>query len=313
VSVPAVEVTDLRHRYGDREALAGVSFSVGRGELFGLLGPNGGGKSTLFKILATLIVAESGTARILGHDVAREPHAVRRRIGVVFQHPSVDAMLTVEENLMHHGHLYGLSGGALRERSEALLARFGLADRRRDRVGTLSGGLSRRVELAKGLLPSPEVLLLDEPSTGLDPGARRELLATLAALRDADGVTVVLATHHLEEAERCDRVCVIDRGRIVALDTPGALQARVGGDVVVVQTDDPTALQAKVRARFGVEAALVDGTLRLEQPRGHELVRDLVEAFPRDVRVITFGRPTLEDVFVHLTGHRLFEAAEGDR
>jgi ABC-2 type transport system ATP-binding protein len=306
-------VVDLRHRYGDREALAGVSFSVGAGELFGLLGPNGGGKSTLFKILATLIVAEKGTARILGHDVAREPHAVRRRIGVVFQHPSVDAMLTVEENLIHHGHLYGLSGRVLRERIDALLVRFGLDGRRRDRVGTLSGGLARRVELAKGLLPSPEVLLLDEPSTGLDPGARRDLLATLAGLRDADGVTVVLATHHLEEAERCDRVCVVDRGRIVALDTPDVLKARVGGDVVVVQAADPTALQAQVRARFGVDAALVGGTLRVEHPRGHELVRDLVDAFPREIRAITFGRPTLEDVFVHLTGHRLFEAAGEDR
>jgi ABC-2 type transport system ATP-binding protein len=306
-------VVDLRHRYGDREALAGVSFSVGRGELFGLLGPNGGGKSTLFKILTTLIVADKGTARILGHDVAREPDAVRRRIGVVFQHPSVDAMLTVEENLLHHGHLYGLHGSGLRQRIDALLARFGLDGRRRDRVGTLSGGLARRVELAKGLLSSPEVLLLDEPSTGLDPGARRDLLATLAELRDADGVTVVLATHHLEEAERCDRVCVVDRGRVVALDTPDVLKSRVGGDVVVVQAADPAALKAQIRARFGIDAALVDGTLRVEHPRGHELVRDLVEAFPRDVRAVSFGRPTLEDVFVHLTGHRLFEAGGEDR
>ena len=301
-------MVDLRHRYGDREALAGVSFSVDRGEMFGLLGPNGGGKSTLFKILATLVTADKGTARILGHDVAREPHAVRRRIGVVFQHPSVDAMLTVEENLVHHGHLYGRRGAELRRRIDALLVRFGLDGRRRDRVGTLSGGLARRVELAKGLLSSPQVLLLDEPSTGLDPGARRDLLATLAELRDTDGVTVVLATHHLEEAERCDRVCVVDRGRIVALDTPDVLKTRVGGDVVVVHVADPTALHAQVRARFGIDAALVDGTLRIEHPRGHELVRDLVEAFPRDIRAITFGRPTLEDVFVHLTGHRLFEA-----
>ena len=301
-------MVDLRHRYGDREALASVSFSVDRGELFGLLGPNGGGKSTLFKILATLVTAERGTARILGHDVAREPHAVRRRLGVVFQHPSVDAMLTVEENLVHHGHLYGLRGAELRRRIDGLLVRFGLDGRRRDRVGTLSGGLARRVELAKGLLPSPQVLLLDEPSTGLDPSARRDLLATLAQLRDADGVTVVLATHHLEEAERCDRVCVVDRGRIVALDTPDVLKTRVGGDVVVVHAADPGALHAQVRARFGIDAALVDGTLRIEHPRGHELLRDLVEAFPRDIRAITFGRPTLEDVFVHLTGHRLFEA-----
>lgn len=303
----AIDVRDVSHAYGARRALDGLTFGVRPAELFGLLGPNGGGKSTLFRVLATLMVPDAGQARIMGHDVVVEPDAVRRRLGVVFQHPSVDGKLTVEENLRHQGHLYGIGGEALRGRVAELLERFGLADRRRERVESLSGGLARRVELAKGLLPRPAVLLLDEPSTGLDPGARRDLMAELRRLRDADGVTVVLTTHYLEEAERCDRVAVIDRGRLVALDTPQALMALVGGDVVVVHPADVDGLQAKIRSRFGLECSLVDGTLRLEHARGHELVRDLVEAFPTDVHSITFGKPTLEDVFVHLTGRRLHD------
>jgi ABC-2 type transport system ATP-binding protein len=305
-----LEVAELRHLYGQHEALAGVSFTVARGELFGLLGPNGGGKSTLFKILTTLLRASGGAARVAGHDVAREPAAVRRRLGVVFQHPSVDTKLTVEENLIHQGHLYGLRGRALRARIDHLLAQFGLEERRRELVERLSGGLQRRTELAKGLLPGPEILLLDEPSTGLDPGARRDLIAYLRALRDQEGVTVVLTTHYMEEAERCDRVAVLDRGRLVALGRPDALKAQVGGDVVVVRTAAPESLRERVRARLGIEGTLVDGTLRLEHARGHELVRDLVEAFPADVEAITYGKPTLEDVFVHVTGHRFFAGAE---
>jgi ABC-2 type transport system ATP-binding protein len=300
-----VEVEDLRHRYGERVALDGVSFRVARGELFALLGPNGGGKSTLFKILSTLLRAGGGAARVLGHDVAREPEAVRRRLGVVFQHPSVDGTLTVEENLIHHGHLYGLSGSALRAALDATLARLGLAERRRDRVGRLSGGLMRRAELAKALLVGAEVLLLDEPTTGLDPRARREFLAHLRELRDAEGITAVLTTHDMDEAERCDRVAVLDRGRLVALGTPDALKARVGGDVLVVQANAPETLRDRVRTRFGLEGRLVDGTLRLERARGHELVRELIDAFPDEIRAVTYGKPTLEDVFVGLTGHRL--------
>jgi ABC-2 type transport system ATP-binding protein len=309
VSTRTVEVEGLRKRYGDREALAGVTFDVGEGELFALLGPNGGGKSTLFRVLATILPPTQGTARIHGFDVRTEAPEVRRRLGVVFQHASLDGKLTVEENLRHHGHLYGLGGRALAQRSGALLERFGLTDRRAELVERLSGGLARRVELAKGLLPKPSVLLLDEPSTGLDPGARRDLLQYLRRLCDEDGMTVVVTTHYLEEAERCDHVGVIDRGRLVALDTPAALTAAVGGDVVVVQPLDVDAFGPKIRERFGIEGTRVDGTLRLEHARGHELVRDLVEAFPDDVHSITFGKPTLEDVFVRLTGRRLFDEA----
>ena len=305
-----IEVDGLRRLYGDREALAGVSFDVRQGELFALLGPNGGGKSTLFRIVATILRPTAGTARVLGFDVRTQARDVRRQLGVVFQHASVDGKLTVEENLRHHGRLYGLHGRELTARIAALLDRFGLVDRRHELVERLSGGLARRAELAKGLLPRPSVLLLDEPSTGLDPGARRDLLQYLRELRDEDGMTVVITTHYLEEAERCDRVGVIDRGHLVALDAPAALTSAVGGDVVVVQPVDVDVLRDKVRDRFGLEGVRVDGTLRLEHARGHELVRDLVEAFPDDVHSITFGKPTLEDVFVRLTGRRLFSEAE---
>jgi len=245
---------------------------------------------------------------VLGHDVTREPDRVRRRLGVVFQHPSVDRLLTVEENLVHHGHLHGLSGASLRAAVAAVVERLGLGERRRDRVGTLSGGLQRRAELAKALLVGAELLLLDEPTSGLDPAARREFLAFLAELRAAERITVVLTTHDMEEAERCGRVAILDRGRVVALGTPEALKARVGGDVLVVVGPDPARLAERVRERFGLAGRLVDGTLRLERERGHELVRDLIEAFPEEVRAVSYGKPTLDDVFIQLTGHRLAEA-----
>ena len=312
MSAPAAVETDrLRHQYGDRVALDGISLAVTRGEIVALLGPNGGGKSTLFRILSTLLRPTAGVARVAGHDVVAEPDAVRRHLGVVFQHPSVDGKLTVEENLVHHGYLYGLSGRPLRTRAEAALRRVGLWERRRERVDRLSGGLQRRTELAKTLLPAVEVLLLDEPSTGLDPTARREFLAALRALRDVEGITVVLTTHDMEEAERCDRVGILDGGRLVALGTPDALKAQVGGDVLVLRATSAEALRERVRARFGLDGQVVDGTLRLERARGHELVPALVEAFPDDVQSVTYGRPTLEDAFVRLTGHRWADASMG--
>jgi ABC-2 type transport system ATP-binding protein len=302
---PALEVDDLRHRYGDRVALEGISFRVERGELFGLLGPNGGGKSTLFRILATLQRPSGGSARLLGFDVVAEAARVRACLGVVFQNASVDVHLTVAENLRHHGALFGLRGGELADRMERLLTRFGLESRRHDLVGRLSGGLARRVELAKGLLPAPAVLLLDEPSAGLDPAARRDLLDQLVALRDDDGTTIVVTTHHMDEAERCDRLALLDQGRLVAIDRPDRLKARVGGDVVTIRSGDLDGLDANLRAAFGVEPRRVDGTLRLEHERGHELLQAVVDRFPESVQSITFGKPTLEDAFILLTGHGL--------
>lgn len=304
--VPALEVEHLSFSYGERRALDDVSFTIQPGEIFGFLGPNGGGKTTLFRILSTLAAAQSGTARVFGHDLGGATLEVRRRLGVVFQHPSLDQKLTVAENLTHHGRLYGITGERLRQRSQLMLEQMGVADRGNDLVGTLSGGLKRRVELAKALLPEPELLLLDEPSTGLDPAARREFHVNLAALRAMQRVTIVLTTHYMEEAERCDRIGILHRGRLVAMAPPGELKSRVGGDVIVIRAASPDSLGRKVAARFGVNGALVDGTVRIERPRGHELVREVVEQFGDEIESVTFGKPTLEDVFIHLTGDRFF-------
>ncbi len=309
--VAAIEVEHVRHVYGERVALDDVSFSVAAGEIFALLGPNGGGKTTLFKILSTLMPARDGCARLFGDDVAQAPDAARRHLGVVFQHPSLDGKLTVMENLFAHGHLYGMSGATLRQRADLLLQRLGLAERARDYVDTLSGGLQRRTELAKALLHRPRLLLLDEPSTGLDPGARRDFTQYLRQLRDQDGVTIVLTTHYMEEAERCDRIAILHQGKLVSVGAPAELKNEVGGDVVVMQSTDPEGLRRKIRERFGCDAALIDGTLRVERPRGHEFVRDVVEAFPSDVTLVTYGKPTLEDVFIHRTGHRFWADGNG--
>jgi len=311
-AVAAVEASAISFSYEERPALRDVSFSIARGELFGLLGPNGGGKTTLFKLLSTLVPLQSGTASILGHDLAQESSALRRRIGVVFQHPSVDGLLTVAENLAHHGRLYGISGTPLKDRIAAILPRLGLDQRADDLVQTLSGGLKRRVELAKALLHRPELLILDEPSTGLDPAARRDFFGHLEHLRDHEGVTVVLTTHQMEEAERCDRIGILHQGRMVAIAQPGELKAQVGGDVVAISTANPAALRDKLQQQMHVTAAIVDGSLRVERPRGHEFVRDVIEAFGDEIDTVTFGKPTLEDVFVHLTGQRFHSGARQD-
>ena len=305
-TTPAVEIANLSFSYGERRGLSEVSFSIARGEIFGLLGPNGGGKTTLFKLISTLVPLQTGDARILGFDLRSDTIALRRRLGVVFQHPSVDGKLTVAENLAHQGRLYGISGVRLRERSAAMLEQLGLSARAGDLVETLSGGLKRRVELAKSLLHEPELLVLDEPSTGLDPAARREFLNYLTHLRDRQRVTIVLTTHYMEEAERCDRIGVLHQGRLVAIAPPAELKARVGGDVVAIYAREPEELQKKIAARMRVTTVLVDGTLRVERPRGHEFVRDVVDAFGDEIESVTFGKPTLEDVFVHLTGHRFY-------
>lgn len=280
--------------------------------MFALLGPNGGGKTTLFKILTTLLPATSGAVRIFGHELRLHVHAIRARLGVVFQSPSLDRKLTVVENLRHHGHLYGLRGQVLRARIAEMLDRMGLRERAQDLVETLSGGLQRRVELAKGLLHKPDLLLLDEPSVGLDPGARRDFNWYLSHLREQEGVTIILTTHIMEEAERCDRVGILHRGRLVALGTPDALKAQVGGDVIAIQGPRLETLREKLSKQFACNPVLVDGTLRIERPNGHEFIREIVATFPDDIQSVTFGKPTLEDVFIHQTGHQ-FWRAENER
>ncbi len=303
----AVLVDDVGHRFGDRQALVGVSFDVSRGERFGLLGPNGGGKTTLMRILSTLLVPSAGRASVTGIDVVRDPREVRRRIGVVFQHASLDPWLTPVENLRHQGHLYGLRGTPLSVAIERLLESLGVADRAEDPVRTLSGGLARRVELAKGLLHDPPVLLLDEPTVGLDPGGRQDFWRGVEALRAERGVTVVLTTHLMVEAEDCDRIGILDRGSLVALDSPATLKGGIRGDVVTLETAEPDRLARAVAERFEASARVVDGFVRIERPDGAAFVPRLAEAFPGLIRSITVGQATLEDVFVQRTGHRFYE------
>lgn len=308
--LPAIDIQGLAHRYGDHRALENIEFTVKPGEIFGLLGPNGGGKTTLFRLLSTLLPLQQGTVSLFGNDVTARQSEVRAMIGVVFQSPSLDRKLTVGENLKHQGHLYGLRGRDLKDRTNTLLGRLGIADRHADRVESLSGGMQRRVEIAKGLLHDPRLLLLDEPSTGLDPGARSDLWRYLQELRETDGVTVVMTTHLMEEAEYCDRLGILDRGRLVATGKPADLRAEVGGDCITITTDKPDELAQRIEQQFQVTPQPVAGNLRIERPNGHELVRDLVAAFPNEIKSITLGKPTLQDVFIHLTGHRFWGDGE---
>jgi ABC-2 type transport system ATP-binding protein len=297
-----IQVQNLTHRYGDRTALDHVSFDVAKGEIFGVLGPNGGGKSTLFRILSTMMVPTDGRAVLAGHDVEREPAAVRREIGVVFQTQSLDKALTVEENLRSQGHLHGLSGATLRDRMGAAMDQLGLGDRRRDRVETLSGGLKRRVEIAKALLHRPKVLLMDEASTGLDPAARRDVGRHIENLRQAEGVTILLTTHILEEADRCDRLALVHQGRIVAQGSPRELRTRIGGDVVLLESSDTRSLAERIERQFQLKPSVMDGTVRVEIQNGHRFIAEVVEAFPGAVESVSLHKPTLEDVFVRETG-----------
>lgn len=305
-----VSVSHLSFSYPQRRALDNVSFDVHAKEIFGLLGPNGGGKTTLFRILSTLLRPTEGEVSEFGFDITRSPDDVRRRIGVVFQSPSLDHKLTVSENLRHQGHLYGLRGKELHRRVEELLQTINLADRSGDLVETLSGGLKRRVEVAKAFLHRPDLLLLDEPTTGLDPGARRDLWRHLQELRSSDGVTVLVTTHIMNDAEQCDRLAILDRGRLVALGTPSSLKDEIGGDMVIVETDQPEELKRQIEQAFGCTAVVLEGTVRIEQKNGHEFIRKLIEAFPGRIDAVSLRKPTLEDVFIRKTGHKLTNGLE---
>lgn len=306
----AVVVRDLVYHYGSHQALAGVSFEISGGEIYGLLGPNGGGKTTLFRLMATLLPVQSGSIRLLGFDVATQQAMVRSRIGVTFQSPSVDGKLTIAENLRHQAHLYGLSGRLARERIASLVEPLGLSDRINQRVDALSGGLKRRVEIAKSLLHQPGLLLLDEPSTGLDPGARHDLWEYLSRLGREQQVTILVTTHLMEEAERCDRLGILHQGRLVAQGTPEDLRASVGGDCLTVRSSHPDELASQILNRFGLAPKRFDRDLRIEHEAGHELLRDLVAAFPNEITAVSLSKPTLEDVFIARTGHRFWETAE---
>ena len=304
---PVISVQNLVHRYENRTALNGVSFDVRPAELFGLLGPNGSGKTTLFRILSTLMIPTAGRALVMGYDAAQNPASLRRQIGVVFQAQSIDPKLTAYENLWHQGHLYGLRGPSLKKRVEEILTRVGLADRAKERVETFSGGMQRRIELAKGLLHHPGVLLLDEPTTGLDPGSRRDLWQYLQILRDEEHVSVLVTTHLMEEAERCDRLAIMNEGNLVALGTPAELKSEIGGDVILLEAArDAGALADHIRARFHVATTVLGSQVRIEREAGHRFVPDVVEAFPGEIQAISVSKPALEDVFIHRTGHKFW-------
>lgn len=302
----AVHLDHVRHAYGDRQAIADLSFDVEPGEAFVLLGPNGSGKTTLFRLLSTLMPLQEGNVEIFGENLVAQAAAVRSSIGVVFQAPSLDKKLTVTENLACHGRMYGLGSLELKRRIEEMLQRLGITDRAKDIVETLSGGLRRRVELAKGLLHQPRLLLLDEPSTGLDPGARSDLWKYLRQVQEAEGVTLLATTHLLEEAERADRIAIMHQGKLVALDTPAALQSSIGGDAITIRTTQPQELAAQIGEQFSCEATVLDDAVRLEQADGASWAPRLFEAFGNQITALTIGKPTLEDVFIDRTGHRFF-------
>jgi ABC-2 type transport system ATP-binding protein len=300
-----IRVQDLVKRFGDVAAVDGIDFAVPAGELFGFLGPNGAGKSTTIKMLATLLKPTRGRAEIAGFDVVRQPNEVRQAIGMVFQDPSLDDRLTAEENLRFHAMLYDVPTKVLGERMEQVLQMVGLLERRRSLVRTFSGGMKRRLEVARGLLHHPKVLFLDEPTAGLDPQTRNALWEHVRRLRDEVGVTVFMTTHYLDEAEHCDRIAIIDRGKIQALDTPAALKRMIGGDKIIIGGDPQ--LPEDLAARYGVKVQAAGGEYHFQVSGGAEFVPRVVADFTGRIRSIQVKQPSLDDVFLHVTGRAIRE------
>jgi ABC-2 type transport system ATP-binding protein len=308
---PAIEVTGLVKSYGDVEAVRGVSFTVPRGEVFGFLGPNGAGKSTTINMLCTLVRPTSGSARVSGHDVLTERDAVRRQIGLVFQDPTLDAYLTAEQNLRLHAELYGIDPGAIDARMDQMLEMVDLADRRDHTVMTFSGGMRRRLEIARGLMHSPRVLFLDEPTIGLDPQTRSSIWRYIRALQETEGTTIFMTTHYMDEAELCDRIAIMDRGEIVVLDSPEALKAGIGADRVMLGTADDEATLAALEERFGIEGAVAEGAVTFHVESGEAFVPRLFEELDVAITSVAVSRPTLDDVFMRHTGSTIRDAETG--
>ena len=304
----AVDVEDLVKAYGPVEAVRGVSFTVGTGEVFGFLGPNGAGKSTTINMLCTLARPTSGTARVSGFDVIDERDDVRRHIGLVFQDPTLDGQLTATQNLRLHAELYDIDPGAIAGRMDQMLEMVDLADRRDQPVMTFSGGMKRRLEIARGLLHSPRVLFLDEPTIGLDPQTRSAVWRYIRALQEREGTTIFMTTHYMDEAEHCDRIAIIDRGEIVVLDTPEALKAGVGADRVVLGTADDAAALLALRDRFGIDATTAEGAVTFHVTAGEAFVPRLFAELGVEITSVTVARPTLDDVFLRYTGSTIRDA-----
>ena len=296
----------LTRRFGQRVAVDALTVDIARGEVFGFLGPNGAGKSTTFHLLTGLLAPDAGRVLLEGREAPPTDGRVRQRLGVVFQDPSLDDKLTAQENLKLGAALYGLSGKRAESRIAELLALVELGDRAKEPIERYSGGMKRRLEIARVLLHEPEILIMDEPSRGIDAPTQRRIWEQLLELRRQRRMTILLTTHQPEEAEYCDRIAVLDHGRVIACDSPELLRQKVGGDVVTLDGDDADALAAEVQARFSLDARVVDRLVVIETPRGHELIPRLVESLPAGrLRSVAMRRPTLADVFVHLTGRGL--------
>jgi ABC-2 type transport system ATP-binding protein len=312
-STPAIEVDDLVKSYGDVDAVRGVSFTVPPGEVFGFLGPNGAGKSTTINVLCTLARPTSGAARVSGFDVVSQRDDVRRHLGLVFQDPTLDVQLTAEQNLRMHAELYGIDADVIPARMDQMLQMVDLADRRDQRVITFSGGMKRRLEIARGLMHSPRVLFLDEPTIGLDPQTRSSIWRYIRALQEKEGTTIFMTTHYMDEAEFCDRIAIMDRGEIVVLDTPEALKAGVGADRVVLGTADDDAALAVLRDRFGIEASVAEGAVTFHVENGEAFVPRLFAELDVAITSVAVSRPTLDDVFMRYTGSTIRDAETGSR
>jgi ABC-2 type transport system ATP-binding protein len=310
---PAIVVDALDKRFGEVHAVQGVSFQVAAGEVFGFLGPNGAGKTTTINMLCTLAKPSSGRATVAGHDVVSARDDVRRNIGLVFQDPTLDGYLTASQNLRLHADLYGIQSDLVAPRSEQVLKMVGLWERRDNEVATFSGGMRRRLEIARGLMHSPRVLFLDEPTIGLDPQTRRSIWTYIRELKQREEITIFMTTHYMDEAEWCDRIAIMDHGQIVALDTPEALKARVGEDRVSIHTDDNDAAIEGLQEHFGIEARLSEGAVTFAVPAGEEFVpRLFAEWDPArpPIKAVNVARPTLDDVFMSYTGTTIRDAEE---
>jgi ABC-2 type transport system ATP-binding protein len=315
VTEPVIEVSDLVKRYGDVEAVRGIGFEVQPGETFGFLGPNGAGKSTTIKILCTLADPTSGTARVAGYDVKKQRDTVRRNIGLVFQDTTLDNYLTGEQNLRFHADLYGVPKVQLAARMRQVLEMVNLWDRRQAEVATYSGGMKRRLEIARGLLHAPRVLFLDEPTVGLDPQTRSSIWEYINDLKQREDITIFLTTHYMDEAENCDRIAIIDHGKIVAMDTPERLKASIGKDRVQITTADDQAAIRELKDRFGLDAAVHEGMVTFNVESGEQFVPRLFAELTQPIRSVSVARPSLDDVFMSYTGKTIrdAEATVGDR
>jgi ABC-2 type transport system ATP-binding protein len=308
----AISVNELSKRFGDLEAVRGVDFEVETGEVFGFLGPNGAGKTTTINMLCTLTRPSDGSAAVAGHDVVAERDDVRRHIGLVFQDPTLDGYLSAQQNLRMHAELYGVERAAVEPRMRQVLEMVGLWERRRGQVLNFSGGMRRRLEIARGLMHSPRVLFLDEPTIGLDPQTRSSIWGYIRELQESEEITIFMTTHYMDEAEFCGRIAIMDHGEIVALDTPGALKEQVGADRIRIETEDDGAAIEALRERFGIEAQISEGAVSFAVAEGEEFVPRLFAGLRVPIRSVNLSRPDLDDVFMAHTGTTIRDAESMD-